>query len=231
MLFICILTTTFQICRLSYKLWLRQSCLFWIVNFEYIFGDNGYLYPSSGKLTAEKILSTMIHHLHAKKNLCAITLVILAGGFSITKRRITHWPFRRCLLWTQIRLNAVEVMRLLHDTLTLKEAKVALNTDMYHWTWPHKCIRLTVSLKEVLFCKLSALRVRVHHVDTNHCDLHMTSKMKGRSFFKILWNLPQLCKCLLHWVSFCFWVYLNLLDFLADLSLIFTWILHPGFHC
>lgn len=83
----------------------------------------------------------------------------------------------------------------------------------------------------MLFCKLSALRVRVHHVDTNHCDLHMTSKMKGRSFFKILWNLPQLCKCLLHWVSFCFWVYLNLLDFLADLSLIFTWILHPGLHC
>lgn len=130
---------------------------------------------------------------------------------------------------TQVRLNAVQVMRLLHDTLTLKEAEVALNTDMYNWTWPNKLLRLTVSLKEVLFCKLSALRV--HHVDTNHCDLHMTSKMKGRSFFKILWNLPQLCKCLLHWVSFCFWVYLNLLDFLADLSLIFTWILHPGFHC
>ena len=33
---------------------------------------------------------------------------------------------------TQIRFNVVEVMRLLHDTLTLKEAKVALNTDMYH---------------------------------------------------------------------------------------------------
>ena len=50
------------------------------------FGDNGYLYPGSGKLTAEKILSTMIYHLLNKKNSCAVTLVILAGGFSITKR-------------------------------------------------------------------------------------------------------------------------------------------------
>ena len=33
-----------------------------------IFGDNGYLYPNSGKLTAEKILSKVIYRLHTKKN-------------------------------------------------------------------------------------------------------------------------------------------------------------------
>ena len=70
---------------------------------------------------------------------------------------------------SQVRLNAVEGMRLLHDTLTLKEAEVALNTGMYNWTWPNKLLRLTVSLKEVLFCKQFALHV--YHVDTEHCDL------------------------------------------------------------
>ena len=108
-------------------------------------------------------------------------LLFFSVGFSITKRRITHWPFKRCLLGNQIRLNAVEVIRLLHNTLTLKEAEVALNTDIYYWTWPHKWLRLTVSPNEVLFCKLSALRV--YHVDIKHRDLYMTSKISRGSFF------------------------------------------------
>ena len=180
--FICILTTSFKIYLLSYIWWLRQSCLCEIINIAWIFGDNGYLYPNSGKLTAEKILSKVIYRLHTKKEfICKFNLVILAVGFSITKRRTTHWPFKRCLLGNQIRLNAIEVIRLLHDTLTLKEAEVALNTDIYHWTWPHKWLRLTVSPNEVLFCKLSALRV--YHVDIKHCDLYMTSKISRGSFF------------------------------------------------
>ena len=92
----------------------------------------------------------MMYRLHTKKNSSANYSRHLSRKFSLTKRRITHWPFKRCLLWTQIRLNAVEVIRLLHNTLTLKEAKVALNTDIYHWTWPHKWLRLTVSPNQML---------------------------------------------------------------------------------
>ena len=99
------------------------------------------------------------------------------------------------------------------DMLTLKEAKVALNTDIYHWTWPHKCIRLTVSLKEVLFCKLSALRV--YHVDTKQRDLYMTSKITGGSLFLQipLKSFPAF------WIFasssiFCFRMHLNFSDFL-----------------
>ena len=123
----------------------------------------------------------MMYRLHTKKNSSANYSRHLSRKFSLTKRGITHWRFKRCLLWTQIRLNAVEVMRLLHNTLTLKEAEVALNTDIYHWTWPHKWLRLTVSPDEVLLFKLPALRV--YHVDIKHRDLYMTSKITGGSFF------------------------------------------------
>ena len=123
----------------------------------------------------------MIYRLHNKNNSFALYSRHLSREFNITKRRTTHWPFKRCLLWTQIRLNAIEVMRLLRDTLTLKEAEVTLNTDIYYWTWPHKWFRLTVLPNELLFCKLSALRV--YHVDIKHRDLYMTFKISGGSFF------------------------------------------------